>query len=95
MHVKEILSDCDEDAVLVKVKLEGPTCHTGSYSCFGDKETKGFLYELEKTIDRRIEEDASNSYTNTLYKKGINKVAQKVVMRILDSDLLNDSVCEI
>jgi phosphoribosyl-ATP pyrophosphohydrolase/phosphoribosyl-AMP cyclohydrolase len=76
--VKEILSDCDNDSILIKVSPEGPVCHTGSTSCFADETAKGFIYELEQIINRRIENDAQDSYTNRLFKKGINKVAQKV-----------------
>jgi len=78
LNVKEIQSDCDSDSVLIKVDPEGPVCHTGSTSCFGDETAKGFIYQLEYIINQRIENDASDSYTNKLYKKGINKVAQKV-----------------
>ena len=78
LYVKEIQSDCDNDSVLIKVNPAGPVCHTGSTSCFGDETAKGFIYELENIINQRIDNDASDSYTNKLYKKGINKVAQKV-----------------
>ena len=78
LNVKEILPDCDEDALLIRVVPAGPVCHLGTYSCFGDMEAKGFLYRLEKIIKERIEEEAADSYTNTLYRKGINKIAQKV-----------------
>lgn len=78
LYVKEILSDCDNDSLLIKVDPLGPTCHTGSTSCFGEETSKGFLYELEDIISQRIENDTDGSYTNKLYKKGINKVAQKV-----------------
>lgn len=78
LAVKEILPDCDEDALLIRVVPAGPVCHTGTVSCFGDMETKGFLYRLEKIINERIDEDAPDSYTNKLYRKGINKIAQKV-----------------
>ena len=78
LNVIEIQSDCDSDSVLIKVDPEGPVCHTGSTSCFGDETAKGFIYQLEHIINQRIENDASDSYTNKLYKKGINKVAQKV-----------------
>lgn len=76
--VNEILSDCDNDTILVKAAPQGPTCHTGTTSCFGEETAKGFLYELQKTISTRIDENDPNSYTNELFKKGINKVAQKV-----------------
>jgi phosphoribosyl-AMP cyclohydrolase / phosphoribosyl-ATP pyrophosphohydrolase len=78
LTVKEILPDCDSDALLIRVIPAGPVCHLGSYSCFTDMETRGFLYKLEKIINERIDKDASDSYTNKLYRKGINKIAQKV-----------------
>lgn len=78
LQVKEILSDCDNDTVLIKADPAGPVCHTGSKSCFGDNPAKGFIYELQNIIGQRIDDDISESYTNKLYKKGINKVAQKV-----------------
>ncbi|HOV71812.1 MAG TPA: bifunctional phosphoribosyl-AMP cyclohydrolase/phosphoribosyl-ATP diphosphatase HisIE [Dysgonamonadaceae bacterium] len=76
--VDEILTDCDGDTLLIKVYPQGPTCHTGSTSCFKEESAKGFLYKLERTIEQRIASDAENSYTNALFKKGVNKVAQKV-----------------
>ena len=76
--VKTIAADCDEDTLLISAEPQGPTCHTGSNSCFANDSAKGFLYELEATIASRIDADVSESYTNQLYKKGINKVAQKV-----------------
>ncbi len=78
LFVKEILSDCDNDSILIKVNPAGPVCHTGSTACFGEETAKGFIYELERVIEQRIENDSVDSYTNKLYKKGINKVAQKV-----------------
>ncbi len=78
LTVTEILPDCDNDALLIRVIPAGPVCHLGTYSCFGDMETRGFLYRLEKIISSRIDEDASDSYTNKLFRKGINKIAQKV-----------------
>ncbi|WP_407486077.1 bifunctional phosphoribosyl-AMP cyclohydrolase/phosphoribosyl-ATP diphosphatase HisIE [Elizabethkingia anophelis] len=78
LEVKEILLDCDQDTLLIKVKPNGPTCHTGSASCFGDQSRKGFLYELQHVISDRIDNNIESSYTNQLYKRGINKVAQKV-----------------
>lgn len=78
LFVKEIHLDCDNDTLLILVNPLGPTCHTGSQSCFNNDNSKGVLYKLEKTIHQRIDENIENSYTNLLYKKGINKVAQKV-----------------
>ena len=76
--VKDILVDCDNDTILIKAEPLGPTCHTGSTSCFNEDSTKGFLYELQQTIAQRIEDNDESSYTNKLFRKGINKVAQKV-----------------
>jgi phosphoribosyl-ATP pyrophosphohydrolase/phosphoribosyl-AMP cyclohydrolase len=78
LFVEEIFSDCDNDSVLIKVRPAGPVCHTGSTSCFNEETVKGFIYELEQVIIQRIDNDTNDSYTNRLYKKGINKVAQKV-----------------
>ncbi len=76
--VNSITTDCDNDALLIKVSPAGPVCHTGSKSCFGPELSKGFIYQLENIISRRIDDNAEASYTNQLYRKGINKVAQKV-----------------
>lgn len=76
--VNDIQIDCDNDTILIKATPKGPTCHTGSTSCFKEETAKGFIYELEETINQRIDENDENSYTNKLFKKGINKVAQKV-----------------
>lgn len=78
LELIDLRYDCDQDSILAHVKPNGPTCHKGTTSCFGQKETKGFIYQLEATIDQRISENAVDSYTNQLYRKGINKVAQKV-----------------
>lgn len=78
LWVDDIRTDCDNDTLLILAKADGATCHTGAVSCFNTQSAKGFLYKLEKTISQRIDSDAATSYTNKLYKKGINKVAQKV-----------------
>lgn len=78
LWVKSIAQDCDDDTLLIKVKPTNKVCHTGSFSCFGEKETKGFLYQLEEVISQRIDEKVETSYTSKLYERGINKVAQKV-----------------
>lgn len=78
LYVADIQLDCDQDTLLIKANPIGPTCHTGSTSCFKDETAKGFVYQLEKVISQRIEDDDQTSYTNKLYKRGINKVAQKV-----------------
>lgn len=76
--VKDLRIDCDNDTILIKAEPIGPTCHTGSASCFNEDTAKGFLYELQQTIAQRIDDNDENSYTNKLFRKGINKVAQKV-----------------
>ena len=78
LNVNEIQIDCDNDTVLIKATPIGPTCHTGSTSCFREETAKGFVYELEETINQRIDNNDENSYTNQLFKRGINKIAQKV-----------------
>lgn len=78
LYVKEILTDCDNDAILILANPAGPVCHTGSFSCFGEESAKGFLYRLEEIVSRRIDEDSPGSYTNKIFRKGINKIAQKV-----------------
>ena len=78
LFVNEIKVDCDNDTILIIANPVGPVCHTGTQTCFGDKNSKGFLYKLEETIHKRIDENDETSYTNKLFKKGINKVAQKV-----------------
>lgn len=78
LTVKNISVDCDQDAILIKAIPTNVVCHTGSFSCFGEKESKGFLYELEDKISRRIDGKTEGSYTYSLFQRGINKVAQKV-----------------
>lgn len=78
LFVDTINIDCDNDTLLIKVNPNGPTCHTGSTSCFKLETAKGFVYQLEKTINQRIDENDKSSYTNQLFQRGINKVAQKV-----------------
>ena len=78
LYVKEITTDCDNDTILIKVNAAGPACHNGTISCFGADTAKGFIYHLEQVISQRINDNELNSYTNKLYKKGINKIAQKV-----------------
>lgn len=70
--------DCDNDTILIKAKPFGPTCHNGTTTCFAEETDKGFLYELQQTISDKIDHNDESSYTNELYKKGVNKVAQKV-----------------
>ena len=77
LAVESIAVDCDQDALLIRAVPAGPTCHTGSVSCFGDGRAKGFVYALERTISERLSGDDESSYTRKLAARGINKVAQK------------------
>lgn len=78
LMVKHIHLDCDEDTILIQALPLGPSCHKGSVTCFNEVTTKGFLYELEETINLKIKNNDPQSYTNALFRQGINKVAQKV-----------------
>lgn len=78
LYVKNIVPDCDQDSLLIEAEPAGPTCHKGTASCFDNDSSAAFLYQLEQVIADRIDNKAVNSYTHTLYQKGINKMAQKV-----------------
>lgn len=79
LDVKEILIDCDEDTLLIKVKPVGPVCHTGADTCFNEKNVSSdFFLKLESIIKDRRNNPSEQSYTSSLFAKGINKIAQKV-----------------
>lgn len=79
LHLKSIQVDCDNDTLLIRAKPDGPACHTGDDTCFGDvNERKFFLHKLGKIIRQRKAEGDPASYTNKLLNRGINKIAQKV-----------------
>ncbi len=79
LSVVQVLTDCDEDTILVKARPHGPTCHTGAETCFGEtNEHPDFLFELERVVRARRDEPDENSYTSKLFARGINKIAQKV-----------------
>ena len=81
LNLISITLDCDNDTFLVQVNPVGPTCHTGSDTCWqkSNNQDYGFISELEKTIQLRKENAASEtSYVASLFEKGINKIAQKV-----------------
>lgn len=78
LYVKETHIDCDNDTILIKASPVGPTCHTGSRSCFKTNFNQNFIFELEKIIDDRYNNPTAESYVNSLRKKGLNKIAQKV-----------------
>ncbi|PTQ97968.1 phosphoribosyl-ATP pyrophosphatase /phosphoribosyl-AMP cyclohydrolase [Mucilaginibacter yixingensis] len=78
LHVKSMAIDCDNDTILIKVKPDGPTCHTGSRSCFNTEYNQNFIMELEQIVNDRFENPVEGSYVNKLRSKGLNKIAQKV-----------------
>ena len=78
LTVKSIHIDCDNDTILIKAFPAGPTCHTGSRSCFNTNYNQNFLFELENIITDRYENPVEGSYINKIRKKGLNKIAQKV-----------------
>ena len=80
LFLKEIIIDCDGDTLLVKADPAGPVCHTGADTCFSEVNvnTENFLYQLENIIRDRQIHPKENSYTNKLFSKGVEKIAQKV-----------------
>jgi phosphoribosyl-ATP pyrophosphohydrolase/phosphoribosyl-AMP cyclohydrolase len=80
LEVIDIKIDCDNDAFLIKVKPVGAVCHTGNDTCWFEKNKDefSFLHELENVIKERKNNPKEGSYTNSLFEKGLNKIAQKV-----------------
>ena len=81
LNLVDIKNDCDSDTLLIQVKPDGPTCHTGSDTCWQESNNHdyGFISKLEETIKaRRDDSDSEKSYVASLFEKGINKIAQKV-----------------
>ena len=88
LYLEDIKNDCDRDTLLISVRPQGPTCHTGTDTCWGEENRTnfGFLSQLESIIQQRKEEASKDSslrrndksYVVSLFEKGINKIAQKV-----------------
>ncbi|MGD0583812.1 MAG: bifunctional phosphoribosyl-AMP cyclohydrolase/phosphoribosyl-ATP diphosphatase HisIE [Bacteroidales bacterium] len=78
LNVVEMVTDCDNDSLLIKVIPEGQVCHKGTLSCFDSQSPSGFLYQLEKVITERISRKTEGSYTYKLFSEGLNRMAQKV-----------------
>ena len=80
LNVITILSDCDNDTLLIKANPLGPACHTGQDTCFGESNNGGiyFLQYLQEFIDKRFIDKPEGSYTTSLFNKGVNRMAQKV-----------------
>lgn len=88
LNLVDMKIDCDQDTLLVRVHPIGPTCHTGTDTCWAEDNTPNsllFLGELQSFIDRRKEEMPEGSYTTSLFNKGINKIAQKVGEEALET----------
>jgi len=79
LELRSVASDCDDDTLLIKVHPTGPVCHTGSDTCWNERNhPDDFLLYLEDIIRLRKESNDENSYVRSLFLKGINKIAQKV-----------------
>lgn len=80
LQVVNMTADCDNDTLLIKATPAGPVCHTGSDTCFGEKNIEDvmFLKILQNFIEQRRQEMPEGSYTTTLFQKGVNRMAQKV-----------------
>lgn len=101
LYVSSIHIDCDNDTLLIKANPVGPTCHTGSRSCFKTEYNQNFIFKLSKIIDDRYENPVEGSYVNRLREKGLNKIAQKVgeegvetviaALNETENDLINEA----
>lgn len=101
LTVKSMHIDCDNDTLLIKVTPVGPTCHTGSRNCFNTEYNQNFLFQLENIVRDRYEHPVEGSYVNSLHKKGLNRIAQKVgeegvetviaALSQTEEDLINES----
>lgn len=81
LDVVSIKLDCDNDTLLVRVHPVGPVCHTGTDTCWGEKNESNpllFLTELQDFIEKRHREMPEGSYTTSLFRDGLNRMAQKV-----------------
>lgn len=88
LHLVDIKVDCDQDTLLVLVNPEGPTCHKGTDTCWGEKNEANpllFLSELQDFIEKRHEEMPEGSYTTSLFQDGLNRMAQKVGEEALEA----------
>jgi phosphoribosyl-AMP cyclohydrolase / phosphoribosyl-ATP pyrophosphohydrolase len=103
LFVEEIMEDCDKDTLLIKANPAGPVCHTGSDTCFNESNVEieqlpgiGFITQLQQLIHTRREEMPEGSYTTSLFRSGINKIAQKVgeeaVELVIESKDTNDTL---
>ena len=97
LNVVEILSDCDNDTLLIKADPTGPVCHTGADTCWNETNDNPimFLSDLQRFIEKRHEEMPEGSYTTSLFQSGVNRMAQKVgeeaVESVIEAMAGNDS----
>jgi phosphoribosyl-ATP pyrophosphohydrolase/phosphoribosyl-AMP cyclohydrolase len=97
LHVVTILVDCDGDSILIKAKPDGPVCHTGAPTCWGEQNEPDFFPQrLEEVIRQRINSPSDKSYVSSLWSSGINKIAQKVgeesIELVIESKDSNDEL---
>ena len=97
LYLKTISLDCDQDSLLIKATPAGPVCHTGADTCWNEKnQSEEFLFQLGRIIQDRKNNTKENSYVSGLFKKGINKIAQKVgeeaVELVIEAKDDNDSL---
>lgn len=88
LNVVSIQNDCDQDTLLIQVHPTGPVCHTGTDTCWGEKNEANpllFLSELQDFIEKRYQEMPEGSYTTSLFKDGLNRMAQKVGEEALEA----------
>lgn len=88
LHVVSVKADCDNDALLIRVHPDGPACHLGTDTCWGEKNEVNplmFLSELQDFIEKRQKEMPEGSYTTSLFKEGMNRIAQKVGEEALET----------
>ncbi|HEY0057092.1 MAG TPA: bifunctional phosphoribosyl-AMP cyclohydrolase/phosphoribosyl-ATP diphosphatase HisIE [Pedobacter sp.] len=101
LFVRSMSIDCDQDTILIKAHPHGPTCHTGSRSCFNTEFNQNFIFKLEEIVKDRYANPVEGSYVNRLRSKGLNKIAQKVgeegvetviaALAETEEDLINES----
>lgn len=88
LNLVSIQNDCDNDTLLIKVHPSGPTCHKGTDTCWGESNEANpllFLTELQDFINKRHEEMPEDSYTTSLFRDGLNRMAQKVGEEALEA----------
>jgi phosphoribosyl-ATP pyrophosphohydrolase/phosphoribosyl-AMP cyclohydrolase len=78
LQIVSITPDCDADTLLIRVLPQGPTCHNGTKTCFGPDTTEGFIRQLQSVVRQRHRDLPDHSYTTSLFRQGISKIAQKV-----------------